>query len=314
MHCSSFAARLVAIACLIGLLDLAGADDWHYPKPAPNGEMKDTEHWGGQCDTGRRQSPIDLTYKAAVKGDFSPFLFNNYMNPIRNAQLTNTGHSVQVDNDDPTVSLYGGGLPGKFVLDQMHFHWGSEHTIEGVRYGLELHMVHHDSKYKTLTEAAAVKNAVAVIGVLFHVSTQDNTHLDVILETANDIRDQSGKSAALKGKISPHNLMPKNRTSYFRYEGSLTTPTCAESVVWTVFTESLPVSLDQVELFKTIHDPSGHELVINFRSVQPLNARALVYTREMDYAGSGAAGRLSSLYLATSAALLVVVLRKVGRP
>ncbi|KXJ83123.1 hypothetical protein RP20_CCG008959, partial [Aedes albopictus] len=264
------------------------------------------EHWGGQCETGRRQSPIDLTYQAAVKGDFSPFLFSNYMNPIRNAQLTNTGHSVQIDNTDPSVTLYGGGLPGKFILDQMHFHWGSEHTIAGVRYGLELHMVHHDSRYNSLTEAAAVKNAVAVLGVLFHVSNQDNTHLDVLLETSQDIRDAAGKSAPLKGKLSPHNLLPKNRTSYFRYEGSLTTPTCAESVIWTVFTESLPVSLDQVELFKTIHDPTGHELVVNYRSLQPLNARALVYHSEKDYSGSGTTLRVGALTLimAVVAALL----------
>lgn len=58
--------------------------------------LTDPEQWGGQCDTGRRQSPIDLTYQAAVKGDFSPFLFSNYMNPIRNAQLTNTGHSSKL--------------------------------------------------------------------------------------------------------------------------------------------------------------------------------------------------------------------------
>lgn len=268
------------------------ADEWHYPTPAPNGVINDPEQWGGQCDTGRRQSPIDLTFQAAVKGDFSPFLFSNYMSPIRNAQLTNTGHSVQIDNADPSVTLYGGGLPGKFILDQMHFHWGSEHTINNVRYGLELHLVHHDSRYGSLAEAAAVKNAVAVVGVLFHVSNQDNTHLDVLLETSNDIRDAAGKSAPLKGKLSPHNLLPKNRTSYFRYEGSLTTPTCAESVIWTVFTESLPVSLEQVELFKTIHDPTGHELVINYRSLQPLNARALVYTTDMDYSGSGSSKML----------------------
>lgn len=285
------------------LLVVTRADEWHYPTPESNGVINEHEHWGGQCDSGRRQSPIDLTYKAAVKGDFSPFLFSNYMSPIRNAILTNTGHSVQIDNSDSSVSLYGGGLPGRFVLDQMHFHWGSEHTINSVRYGLELHMVHHDSRYNSLAEAAAVKNAVSVIGVLFHVSNQDNTHLDVVLETSTEIRDVAGKQAALKGKLSPHNLLPKNRTSYFRYEGSLTTPTCAESVIWTVFTESLPVSLDQVELFKAIHDSAGHELVNNYRSLQPLNARALVYATDMENA-SGAAKLAPLVLLFISAAIL----------
>ncbi|XP_055617826.1 putative carbonic anhydrase 3 [Toxorhynchites rutilus septentrionalis] len=301
---------LIAIFGLSLLLALVRADDWHYPTPAPNGVVNETERWGGQCDTGRRQSPIDLTYQAAVKGEFSPFLFNNYMSPIRNAKLTNTGHSVQIDNDDPTVTMFGGGIPSKFVLDQMHFHWGSEHTINGVRYALELHMVHHDARYKTLAEAAAVKNAVAVLGVLFHVSQQDNTHLDVVLETSNDIRDEAGKSATLKGKLSPHNLLPKNRTSYFRYEGSLTTPTCAESVIWTVFTESLPVSLDQVELFKIIHDQAGHELLNNYRSLQPLNARALVYTTDLGGASGSGAGSVRLGLLTLIGTLLVAAVRR----
>lgn len=295
-----------------GIAFLVRAEEWHYPTPSPNGVINDQEHWGGQCDTGRRQSPIDLTYKAAVKGDYPPFLFSNYMNPIRNAKLTNSGHSVQIDNADTAVTLYGGGLPGKFILDQMHFHWGSEHTINGMRYALELHMVHYDARYKSVAEAAAVKNALAVIGVLFHVSNQDNSHLDVVLETSTDIRDVAGKSAPLKGKLSPHNMLPKNRTSYFRYEGSLTTPSCAESVIWTVFTESLPISLDQAELFKTIHDQSGHELVVNYRSQQPLNARALVYTNDLGYAGSGAAVASTSIITLFCAAIFTIMTRKVA--
>lgn len=28
----------------------------------------ENENWGGECDTGRRQSPIDLDHDASVKG------------------------------------------------------------------------------------------------------------------------------------------------------------------------------------------------------------------------------------------------------
>lgn len=30
--------------------------------------------------------------------------------------------------------MTGGGLPGIYVMDQMHFHWASEHTINEERY------------------------------------------------------------------------------------------------------------------------------------------------------------------------------------
>uniref|UniRef100_A0A182MTP2 Carbonic anhydrase n=1 Tax=Anopheles culicifacies TaxID=139723 RepID=A0A182MTP2_9DIPT len=243
---------------------------------------QEPESWGGQCDNGRRQSPIDLAQAAAVRGEFAPFFFSNYKLPIKQAKLTNTGHSVQIANRDPAVTIQGGGLGGRFVLDQMHFHWGSEHTIDSARYGLELHLVHHDTRYASLEEAAAARNGVAVLGVLFHVSAQPNMHIDVILDTAADIRNEPGKEALLKGKLAPHYLMPANRSTYYRYEGSLTTPACAESVIWTVFTDSVGVSLEQIEQFKAIHDQNGRELLNNFRSLQPLNARALVYATEWD--------------------------------
>uniref|UniRef100_A0AAG5DUH3 Carbonic anhydrase n=1 Tax=Anopheles atroparvus TaxID=41427 RepID=A0AAG5DUH3_ANOAO len=296
------AAQLIAFFLLV---DTRPDDEWHYPTPGSNGIISEPETWGGQCDNGRRQSPIDLTQAAAVRGEFAPFQFNNYKLPIRQAQLVNTGHSVQVNNADPAVSVQGGGLPGRFVLDQMHFHWGSEHTIGGVRYGLELHLVHHDARYPTLGDAVAARNGVAVLGVLFHVSAQPNMHVALILDTAKDVRMEVGKGAPLKGKLSPYNLLPQNRTAYFRYEGSLTTPACAEAVLWTVFTESIGVSLEQVEQFKAIHDQTGQELVNNFRSLQPLNARALVYATEWDQLGRGPASLCQPRLLTVLAALLL---------
>lgn len=42
--------------------------------------------------------------------------------------------SVQIDvSSDQEYVLTGGGLPGAYVMDQMHFHWKSEHLINGQR-------------------------------------------------------------------------------------------------------------------------------------------------------------------------------------
>ncbi|ETN63333.1 carbonic anhydrase [Anopheles darlingi] len=298
------------IACILFTGSTAD-DEWHYPSPDPTGVINEPEAWGGQCDSGRRQSPIALSRAAAVRGEFGPLIFNNYKLPIRQALLTNTGHSVQVNNNDTSVTIQGGGLPGRYVLDQLHFHWGSEHTIDGVRYALELHLVHHSTLYPTLNDAVAVKNGVAVIGVLFHVAAQPNMHIGTILETAIDIRSVPGQVAPLKAKLAPNSLLPVNRTAYFRYEGSLTTPACAESVIWTVFPESVALSLDQVDQFKVIHDQSGHELVNNYRSVQPLNARSLVYAREWERASDSASGSASTAFPVMGLLLVLLVISKV---
>lgn len=48
--------------------------------------------------------------------------------------------------------------------------------------------------------------------------------------------------------ISVADMLPKDVTRYFRYLGSLTTPTCNEVVVWTVFEDSISISADQVSV------------------------------------------------------------------
>ncbi len=52
--------------------------------------------------------------------------------------------SAQVDIEDPDYIVSGGGLPGEYRVAQFHFHWGSnnrrgsEHTIDGKRFPLEV--------------------------------------------------------------------------------------------------------------------------------------------------------------------------------
>lgn len=57
----------------------------------------------------------------------------------------------------------------------------------------------------------------------------------------------SGDSVSIKPGISLDDLLVGvDRTKYYRYLGSLTTPTCNEAVVWTVFKETIKVSKDLV--------------------------------------------------------------------
>lgn len=189
---------------------------------------------------------------------------------------------VQIQVGAPeNIVLRGGGLDEEYVFDQMHFHWGSEHTINGRRFALEVHLVHHDRRY-SLREALQVKNGIAVLGVLFHVSKTENEQLQNILDSVDDIADEVGAEATIEKPLRAMDLLPRHLDNYFRYEGSLTTPGCMEAVVWTVFTQSMPLSLRQLKALKMVKDSNGTELGHNYRQVQPLNSRALIYVTSDD--------------------------------
>lgn len=59
-----------------------------------------------------------------------------------------------------------------------------------------------------------------------------------------------GDSVDLASTFCLNNLLPSkaNLSKYYRYQGSLTTPDCAEVVVWTLFEEPIPISQSQVKV------------------------------------------------------------------
>lgn len=71
--------------------------------------------------------------------------------------------------DGVPIHLSGGSLPSVYVLEQMHFHWSAEHTVDGVRDPLELHLVHYNNQYANFSEATQHENGIVVVAVLFEV-------------------------------------------------------------------------------------------------------------------------------------------------
>lgn len=85
------------------------------------------------------------------------------------------------------------------------------------------------------------------------MSNKNNEDLKTILKAVELTSNWVGpNTASIQSKVVPALLLPKDRTTFYRYEGSLTTPGCQESVIWTVLTEKLTVSESQVTIRKLV--------------------------------------------------------------
>lgn len=199
------------------------------------------------CAIGGQQSPVDLT--SPLPASIAPPAAR--WSPVNGAQVVNNGHTLQVNVAGPG----GLKLDGKeYGLRQFHFHHPSEHTIEGKSFPLEIHFVH-----------AAPDGDLAVIGVMVEAGAV-NPALNPIWAVA-PAKEGTAEAA---GEIDLGAFLPQE-TSGYRYEGSLTTPPCSETVHWTVMSAPITASTSQLAAFAQIFP-------WNARPVQPLNRRFILKT------------------------------------
>uniref|UniRef100_A0A804LUP4 Carbonic anhydrase n=1 Tax=Zea mays TaxID=4577 RepID=A0A804LUP4_MAIZE len=187
------------------------------------GDANGPENWGSikpewaNCSAGRMQSPIDLARERVSLVPALGFLNHSYR-PAQ-ASIVNRGHDIMVRFNGDAGSLVINGTA--YDLRQMHWHSPSEHTVDGRRYAMELHMVH---------ESAAGK--AAVIGILYEIGLVPDPFLLRLEPFIRRIADRKDREEPI-GVVDPR-LARGTASAYYRYMGSLTTPPCSEGVVWTI--------------------------------------------------------------------------------
>ncbi|XP_034033421.1 carbonic anhydrase 4a [Thalassophryne amazonica] len=260
-----------------------GAGDWCYQSQFTCEQQCNApekwDHASSDC-MGLAQSPINIVTRRTVPDErLTPLKFRNYQETFRGV-IKNNGHSVQVAVPHH-ATISGGGLSTEYKAVQFHLHWGknggpgSEHTIDGDQYPMEMHIVHMKHHYTDLKTALLDKEGVAVLGFFYERSRSANRKYDAIISSLQNIRATNRNVSLLP--ISLEQLMPlqQNLTSYYRYKGSLTTPGCTESVIWTVFENPIPMSIEQLQAFSELKFKDGKAMVGTFRPVQPLNSRVV---------------------------------------
>jgi carbonic anhydrase len=214
------------------------------------------EHWGklhslfGLCDSGKNQSPIDLTDGLGVDVPLPRFEYR----PSRFSVLNN-GHTLQVSLTSPGQLTFGGKT---YQFSQVHFHRPGEERLQGKSFEMGAHLVHRDSK-----------GALAVVAVLMTVGREH----PVVQAMWNHIPLGEGKSmsSAAEVTLDLNQMLPKDR-QIFHYSGSLTTPPCSEGVEWIVFKDPIEVSPEQLRVFARLFP-------LNARPIQPVNGRLIKESR-----------------------------------
>ena len=83
------------------------------------------------------------------------------------------------------------------------------------------------------------------------------------------------KISDLVAGVAP--IADSDEPRYSNYAGSLTTPGCMEVVNWINFLDTIKISSEQLEKFRALKDGEKHDIVDNFRPVQPLNGRTVTF-------------------------------------
>nr|ABU68831.1 carbonic anhydrase IV-like protein [Danio rerio] len=267
---------------------------------------------------GSSQSPINIvTAQVLENSNLTQFNFTGFDANTTFISMANSGISVVVTLDEEIMSVQGGDLPGLYISKQFHLHWGnsssfpgSEHTVDGKQYAMELHIVNVHSKYNGSLSAALAANdssALAVLGFFIEGTNEASKAKGwgVLTSFLRNITYSGNATVDIMNQTSMNSLLEGvNKTKYYRYRGSLTTPSCNEAVIWTVFKEPIKVNNNLINLFSTTvfaKNASAPVLnVNNFRGVQPLNGRVVTSQVEQTAsptAPSSAATSISSLSL-----------------
>ncbi|KAG2466747.1 CAH9 anhydrase, partial [Polypterus senegalus] len=252
------------------------------------GILPDQDTWSSDFEhcNGKSQSPINIdTTTAKYDTRLSAIELQGYeLSAEDKLTLKNNGHTLLLNL--PNTMHITKGFDNVFVAAQLHFHWGtkevpgSEHTVDGLRFPAEIHVVHYNSKYENLGEAASQPDGLAVLGAFLEIGRQENAEYNNILTSLADVSSEES-DVEIDG-FNIRFLLPSNLERFFRYNGSLTTPPCFQTVNWTVFNDTIKVSRKQMAaLEETLKIGQSELLTKNFRAPQLLFGREVLSSFKM---------------------------------
>ena len=231
--------------------------------------------WNGSCNTGMRQSPILINTSTVIfSNTLPPLTFQNW-NTSLSGIFKNDGKSVDfIPNDTTASSVMKNGVT--YYVCQFHFHWGAgdtngtEHQIDGTKYSAELHIVTvTNASYCSSPGLLTAPDSVLVIGVLCKAKSGISARSTYPWSQLMVPLMYSANNSVAGVKYS--DFLPASLDYYF-YNGSLTTPSCSETVQWYVLKNTIDIPSDFVVQMRMIQIANGSNVTLpyNVRNLQPL--------------------------------------------
>ncbi|KAL5276950.1 CA14 family protein [Megaselia abdita] len=239
---------------------------------------------------GNYQSPIRLDRKTAIIiGKVPEIAFLNYNTVIGGdrVDVLNNGNTIrisfdQVDNSKKPMVKDGPLGRDQFVMEDIHFHWGSfptrgtEHKLDGVSYSLEAHLVHRNVKYESFEDAKGKENGIVVLAVPFKEKSEGVSTLSGVVNLLEKVKFTGNETTFHGNFVLDKMFYLKKEKLYFMYEGSLTTPVCDEKVLWIVYSKARCVLKSEMFKFRSLKRIDGEPLINNFRKPQKPNGRKVI--------------------------------------
>ena len=251
------------------------------------------------------QSPVDLhTVDVALKDHKTPISFSSFDLVNKDTCLVvNNGNTVTINmkkNANSSYPILSGGPfnSTEYFFIQAVFHWGdddtkgSEHTIRGTTYPLEMQLIHQTS--------SRGESELAITSFLFEESEDENPFLAGVITAISKVKTAGSEAEIAELKLAAiennntkaeekrkgvkdefsMDLLIKDSISgpYFSYPGSLTYPPCTEVKQYVVFRDPIDISSTQLEQFRLLLQQDGTRIADNFRQVQTLGDRVLAFT------------------------------------
>lgn len=238
----------------------ADADCAKEPFTYDNGPLGQP-NWCGACNlaTSKLQAPINIDSRNA-KPDSSLPSIRFFYRPTKLVVYENP-HNLKIDykNGDSSITIGN----EKFKLVEFHFHRPGEEAIDNHRPAMVLHLVH----------ANADGSAFVAIAVLIEEGAPSPRTAALVNKLILHFPPPAGSQEVEinAADLLPAGSLPANH-SYFRYQGSLTTPACGENVTFYVLKTPIRFSAEQLKQFERRYP------FPNSRNLQGTNGRQVVKT------------------------------------